>query len=607
MQTDSSEEYISWEEEVSRCREQIAAVCPEWTDYNVSDPGITLLELLVWMFKVQEYHVRQIGPEHERKLDRLLGIRQKNLEPARVMAEASGNKEWRIEKGRRFFAGGLCFEAVRDQAAVGRIFAGMEGGRDGETWSLAGEWLSQGKNIRVYPFGMSPGPGDIFTVRLRRPLPDSEGLTLYLELEGEETGSWDEEPYGPEGFYPLAEMELEYRGRKGWISVKMEQDETRSMQKSGCLSFRLPEPMDEGEPCLRFVLVRSEYRKPPVLVRISFAMAELRQQETVEQGKEFYGNGFPNQSFELEEPDLCPESVRLEAERILGWPESGKEQEEGNGCMEPWRQVEDFNRSSPSDLHFRIHRGRLYFGDGVHGMAPEGRIRITRFVRTLGQKGNLKPGAVFVPEQEENGLFLVNEREGFGGRDEETLEESLARWREEQKTPARAVTFEDFRQLILNAPGLGVKDCCAYSVRPEANEVSIAVLPPPGEAVKINLLRYLESRRLVGTRIRLVKPLEVRLRIYCEAVGKTQYPKGKKEVETAIRAFTESRRLGQPFVRSSLYLILDELPCIRKINVLEVDGGVRAAVNEHGDLMLPPFGYVVLEQLECALITEKEQ
>jgi hypothetical protein len=34
---------------VSEARRRISHACPEWTEHNVSDPGITLIELVAWM------------------------------------------------------------------------------------------------------------------------------------------------------------------------------------------------------------------------------------------------------------------------------------------------------------------------------------------------------------------------------------------------------------------------------------------------------------------------------------------------------------------------------------------------------------------------------
>ena len=34
---------------VDEARRRIIHYCPEWTEYNLSDPGITLIELFAWM------------------------------------------------------------------------------------------------------------------------------------------------------------------------------------------------------------------------------------------------------------------------------------------------------------------------------------------------------------------------------------------------------------------------------------------------------------------------------------------------------------------------------------------------------------------------------
>lgn len=46
---------------------------PEWTNYNASDPGITLLELLVWLTEMLIYRADQITEEQKRVFLRLLG------------------------------------------------------------------------------------------------------------------------------------------------------------------------------------------------------------------------------------------------------------------------------------------------------------------------------------------------------------------------------------------------------------------------------------------------------------------------------------------------------------------------------------------------------
>lgn len=56
-----------WESVMERLREEIPRLYPGWTDYNIHDPGITVLELFAWMRQVQMYHASRIGPGHLQK------------------------------------------------------------------------------------------------------------------------------------------------------------------------------------------------------------------------------------------------------------------------------------------------------------------------------------------------------------------------------------------------------------------------------------------------------------------------------------------------------------------------------------------------------------
>ena len=65
----------SFESLIEEYRSRIAGIYPDWTDYNYHDPGITFLELFVWMQENQQYFMDQLGPEHYRQFFRLAGIR----------------------------------------------------------------------------------------------------------------------------------------------------------------------------------------------------------------------------------------------------------------------------------------------------------------------------------------------------------------------------------------------------------------------------------------------------------------------------------------------------------------------------------------------------
>ena len=54
---------------------RIARACPEWTEHNVSDPGITLIELFAWMTEMTIYRLNRVPDKLHVALLELLGIR----------------------------------------------------------------------------------------------------------------------------------------------------------------------------------------------------------------------------------------------------------------------------------------------------------------------------------------------------------------------------------------------------------------------------------------------------------------------------------------------------------------------------------------------------
>src|SRR4051794_39541928 len=60
---------------VTEARMRINRTCPEWTEHNVSDPGITLIELFAWMTEMTIYRLNRVPDKLHVKLLELLGIR----------------------------------------------------------------------------------------------------------------------------------------------------------------------------------------------------------------------------------------------------------------------------------------------------------------------------------------------------------------------------------------------------------------------------------------------------------------------------------------------------------------------------------------------------
>src|SRR3954452_9877536 len=49
--------------------------CPEWTDHNVSDPGVTMIELFAWMTDQLLYRLNRVPDRNYVKFLDLVGVR----------------------------------------------------------------------------------------------------------------------------------------------------------------------------------------------------------------------------------------------------------------------------------------------------------------------------------------------------------------------------------------------------------------------------------------------------------------------------------------------------------------------------------------------------
>src|SRR5262249_5157637 len=70
-----------WSDLVDEGRSLIPVYAPDWTDHNIHDPGITLLDLFAWIAEMDIYELDRITDAHKRKFLELVGIK---IEPPRA-------------------------------------------------------------------------------------------------------------------------------------------------------------------------------------------------------------------------------------------------------------------------------------------------------------------------------------------------------------------------------------------------------------------------------------------------------------------------------------------------------------------------------------------
>jgi len=86
----------SFQDIVGEAVKMIPRFCPEWTDYNPSDPGMTLIELMAWLTEMIIYRLNRVPDKNYIKFLELMGVDLKPPQPARawlVFRTVEGAKE----------------------------------------------------------------------------------------------------------------------------------------------------------------------------------------------------------------------------------------------------------------------------------------------------------------------------------------------------------------------------------------------------------------------------------------------------------------------------------------------------------------------------------
>ena len=590
----------SFENLIEEYRSQIAGIYPDWTDYNYHDPGITFLELFAWMQENQQYFMEQLGDVHYRQFFRLAGILPQNRTPAVVLAEADladGLRKLVIPKGAVFTSGNLYFETVREETLPAAEIVRLERRNKEDRPEYSTRTGLSGMGFA--PFGLFPEQGAAMYLYIDGELSAGEDFRISILLE--EGGR---NPLKGHSFSRLAGLDWEYRTAAGWRPLTVLEDETGDLLYSGRILLRMEQgaPAGGDDAAMRVVFRDGEYDMVQLIQGISLREIELRQTLTrrYPEGRLLAeGSGFPNQEYRLLTDHFMADSVEIRVEDNL---QPGK--------MIPWKRTEDLYAAGPEDLCYLLdeREGTVRFGDGWHGLPPEGRIEVTALTETAGSSGNIKEHSVFSAEdpavRAQGAPRFRMTRMICAGRDPETTEEMLLRLIREQHRVWRAVTCSDYETIVKETPGLVIHSAHAWTEEESPKTVHIAVRPGSDartlsltKAFRENILAYLEERRILGTEVRLHSPEYIRVNVSCEIVPAPQYRDCEALIEEECRKFFEQKKClyGVPLEYSELYGCLDRLPFVRGIRYLQMEPAKPGiGRNRNGDLIPPPYGVFLM-------------
>jgi predicted phage baseplate assembly protein len=537
-----------FQELVSEARMRIARSCPEWTEHNVSDPGITLIELFAWMTDMLSYRVNRLPDKLHVALLELLGIELHG--PTAARTHARFRLAAPLDTPVVIQAGVTEIGTLRTAAEEAIVFQVAEGftiapvkptayivEREGQAKSIAmadGTARPHGKDR--LPFGSPPKVDDALYLGFDE---DIANLVIRIDIDASTARGAGVDPEDP----PLR-WEVSQSGGT-WAEAQVLADSTGGFNY-GAGSVEVQCPADAvmaplAGQRLRWLRCRvaehtrrgvagAPYTHPPEIYSIGAipigALVAVEHAALVTEELLGTSDGTPGQSFPLRfAPALPPK-----AEETLELREPGSER------WIQWTLVESFAASGPADPHFKLdaNGGTIELGPAVRqpdggwtqygAIPPQGaELRMSAYRYGGGRVGNVAADTLTMLRNPIPGVASVtNPRPAYGGVDPETLESARQRAAMEVRTRYRAVTAEDFEFLVTQASSrVGRTICLAPRTPTDAIRVHILsrVVPAdrslsyeelmPDEELLGEVAAYLDGRRVIGTTVHL---LPVRLR-----------------------------------------------------------------------------------------------
>jgi predicted phage baseplate assembly protein len=510
--------------------------CPEWTDHNVSDPGVTLIELFAWMTDQLVYRLNRVPERNYVKFLELIGVTLFPPTAARTQVTlwlTSPQPDLvRIPAGTQVATvrtetdEAIVFATTEDLPIVPASLAELGSMVDGKTYR--DHWAALEKGTGLYCFKEVPAPGDALYIGLSDAVP-SNAVRLRFKCHIEGVGvdpnnpplTW--EAWSGED-WEACELDSDTTGglnRDGDVIIHVPQTHATSLiakHRAGWLRAKVTEPV-EGQP---------PYSASPNITGLAAitigGTADAVNAELVTEEEVGISEGISGQRFVLKRQPVVPsdEPAVLEVSGNEGWDE--------------WQEVADFAGSGPDDKHFvlELSAGEVRLGPAVrqedgtmrrYGAVPEknARLRLRSYRTGGGRKGNVSARALTVLKSSIPFVARVeNRRQAAGGVEGEDIENAKVRGPIRLRTRGRAVTTEDFEHIAREAaPEVARIRAVAAGDGADAGSVRVLVVPMvsvldgwlrfdqlvPSDETLQKITDRLEESRVIGTRAIVEPPI----------------------------------------------------------------------------------------------------
>ncbi|OKJ64070.1 putative baseplate assembly protein [Streptomyces sp. CB02261] len=532
---------------VDDAKRYIQQACPEWTDHNVSDPGVTLVEAVAHMADQLVYRLNRVPEKNHLAFLDLLGVTL--FPPAAARAEITFRLSapqpepvvlptgTEVSTGRTETEEAVVFATTADLTVVPCTLTHLVRQEAGGTPEDRSQDLLGGEDVPA--FSPSPRVGDLLLFGLSAAVPD---CLLVLDLDSRVDG------VGVDPRRPPLVWEA-WTAAEGWVACEVDEDSTGGLNRPGEVVLHLPSGHavsrlgghEAGWVRCRVVEpaegLPSYSESPTVRAAGAFTIGgtvRAAHAETVRDESLGESEGVAGQRVRLAHAPVVdrPPLLLQVAERADG----GADEDDEAGWQE-WSVVRDFASSRPGDRHVTLDAttGEIAFGPCVRqpdgtlrqfgAVPPKGAaIRAVRYGTGGGRAGNVARSTITVLRSSIPYIARVENREAArGGVDGETVEEAKSRAPVSLRAQERAVTARDYEELAHRAAPEAARISCLAADAAEAGEnaVRVLVVPQavpdrggrlrfeqlvPGEELLSRVTGFLDERRPLGTRLAVGPP-----------------------------------------------------------------------------------------------------
>lgn len=599
-----------FEEIFKEARLRIPRYTPEWTDFNESDPGITLLQLFSWLTEMMLYKMNQVPERNYIKFLQLLGMELRPAQPAtahltfspKAGAPVVGPVRQGTQVGATTSAGPLAI--FETQAGLDLIAYPMSDVQvyDGSDFIVRTP-ANLAPGTTYAPLGLEPQIGGAlylgFTPPKQKPtgrfFPGKMQFRVFLPpatiAPAPQLCSGTNPPPAP----PVT-LVWEYRHPKTptrWRRLQVFDDGSTAFTREGYIQIEGPVEVAatvEGKVTdprywLRARLNDGNYGAgvTPVVDFIRPNTVEARNLATVRDEVVGVSRGEPGQAFTMSRKPIAPRTLTLTVDDA------------------PWTQVEDFLSSSRSDTHFVLSgpKGEIRFGDGRRGEIPVAGAEIvaTEYRYGGGDAGNVEAAKISTLVTGAVGVDKVtNERPSVGGRDEQSVDELREQAPALLRCRNRAVTAEDFASLASQAGGVARATALplAHPDHPDVQvpgAVTVVIVPPsndPAPQPSSDLIRsvgaYLENFRLITTELYIRGPeyTPIRVEATLQANPYAAFDAVTRDVIANLNGYLSPWPFGQSLYPNNLYSVMLKAADVVAVENLRVfvDGQPHDDLNE---------------------------